>query len=73
MIPVINELLDELLRVVVFSKFDLKFNYHRIQVKRENMEKTVFRTYDDHYEFLVMLFRLSNALKTFQSLMNEIF
>lgn len=73
MIPIINELLDELLRVVVFSKFDLKFNYHWIQVKRENMEKTIFRTHDDHYEFLVMLFRLSNALKTFQSLMNEMF
>ena len=36
------------------------------------MEKTVFRTHEDHYKFLVMLFGLTNALATFQSLMNQV-
>jgi hypothetical protein len=34
---------------------------------------TAFRTYEDHYEFLVMPFGLCNAPSTFQSLMNKIF
>lgn len=37
------------------------------------MEKTMFKTHDEHYKFLVMSFELSNTLKTIKSLMNEIF
>lgn len=32
-----------------------------------------FRTHDDHFEFLVMPFNLTNALSTFESLMNSTF
>lgn len=35
--------------------------------------KTTFRTHDGHFEFLVMLFVLTNTPSTFQGLMNEIF
>lgn len=38
-----------------------------------DIQKTAFRTYGGHYQFLVMPFRLTNAHATFQSLMNDLF
>lgn len=40
----------------------------------QSMAKTAFiRTHESHYEYLVMLFGLTNAPSTFQALMNEVF
>lgn len=38
----------------------------------EDIQKTAFRTHQDHYEFLVMPFDLTNAPTTFKSAMNNL-
>jgi hypothetical protein len=72
-LPRIQDLFDQVKRVRVFSKIDLRSGYHQIKIKKEDVPKTAFVSRYGHHEYLVVPFGLTNASAIFMNLMNKIF
>lgn len=70
-LPLIRETLDRLRRSNVFTKLDLKDEYHSIRIRKGDEWKTAFRTRYGHFEYLVMPFGLSSAPAKFQTYTNQ--
>ncbi|GBG62597.1 hypothetical protein CBR_g31233 [Chara braunii] len=72
-LPSIDDLLERLGGAQFFSKLDLKSGYHQLEIRKEDRYKTAFKTRYGHFEWLVMLFGLTNAPSTFQAAMTTEF
>jgi hypothetical protein len=69
-LPHIDILFDQLAGAKVFSKVNLCSDYHQIKIRPEDVPKTAFSTRYGLYEYLVLLFGLTNAPTHFMYLMN---
>ncbi|GBG72903.1 hypothetical protein CBR_g12623 [Chara braunii] len=72
-LPRIDDLLERLGGAKFFSKLDLKSGNHQISIRPQDRYKTSFKTRYGHFEWVVMLFGLTNAPVTFQAAMTNEF
>jgi hypothetical protein len=72
-LPHIDILFDQLAGAQVLSKIGLRSGYHQIKICTKDKPKTTFTMRYGLYEYLVMLFGLTNALAHFMYLMNSVF
>jgi hypothetical protein len=72
-LPYINILFNQLVGAQLFSKVDLRSGYHQIKIRDKDIPKIAFSMRYGLYEYLVMSFRLTNALAHFVYLMNLVF
>jgi hypothetical protein len=70
LVPIIDELLDELHGSCWFSSLDLRVGFYQILLQPGEEFKTAFQTHIGHFEFRVMAFGLTGAPGTFQKAMN---
>nr|GEW24063.1 hypothetical protein [Tanacetum cinerariifolium] len=66
-----DDLFDQLQGSSVYSKIELRYGYHQLRVRDDEITKTAFRTRYGYYEFQVMPFGLTNASTVFMDLMNR--
>lgn len=72
-LPRIDDLMDHLHDIMVFSKKDLWFKYHQILVKEEDAQKTTLKSRYGNYEYVVKFFGVTNASTLFIDYMKRIF
>ena len=69
-IPLISSTFAILQKARFFTKLDLWNAYHLVRIREGDEWKTAFNTPQGHYEYLVMLFGLTNTPAVFQALVN---
>jgi hypothetical protein len=51
----------------------LRFRYHQLRIRKDEIPKTAFRTCYGHYKFLVLFFELTKAPVAFIEMINMVF
>ena len=72
-LPLISELVSQLQGARYFTKLDVHWGFNNVCIKPRDKWKTAFRTNQSLFEPLVMFFRMTNSLTTFQTMINDIF
>ncbi len=72
-LPLIPQLTDCLRGCTLFIKFDIRWGYNVVRIKKGHEWKATFTTNDGLYEPTVIFFGLCNSPVTFQAMMNTLF
>ena len=72
-LPLIKELVWQLIGKEWFTKFDVWWGYNNVRIKEGDERKAAFKTNQELFEPTVVFFELTNSLATFQTMMDTIF
>ena len=72
-LPLASDIVNRLRGAKYFTKFDVRWGYNNVRIKKGDAWKAAFATNRGLFEPLVMFFGLTNSPATFQALMNFIF
>ncbi|KAG5730176.1 hypothetical protein E4T56_gene11715 [Termitomyces sp. T112] len=72
-LPLISKLINNLWGAWYFTKLDVQWGYNNVCIYEEDKWKATFWTNQGLFEPLIMFFRLTDSLATFQTMMNNIF
>ena len=71
-IPTIDELLIDMNGATVFSKLDLKWGFHQIELDTESRHLTTFVTHEDLFRYKKMLFGVNCAPEIYQLTLQQV-
>jgi hypothetical protein len=71
-LPLIKELVRSLVKKKWFTKFDIRWGYNNVRIKKGDEWKAAFKTNRGLFEPTVMFFGLTNSPATFQTMMDSI-
>ncbi|CAB3993335.1 Transposon Tf2-9 poly [Paramuricea clavata] len=71
-IPTVEESLQDLNGAAVFSKLDLKWGYHQIELDEQSRELTTFTTHDGLYRYKRLMFGISAAPEIYQHAIQQV-
>ena len=71
-IPTIEEVLQDLSGSTVFSKLDLKWGFHQVELAEESREITTFVTHQGLYRYHMLMFGIASAPENYQKIVKDV-
>ncbi|KAK3788062.1 hypothetical protein RRG08_052302 [Elysia crispata] len=71
-IPTVNEVLHDMNGAKVFSKLDLKYGYHQIELDPDSREITTFVTHKGLFRYKRLIFGINAASEKFQNIISQV-
>ena len=71
-LSLIDETLTQLSKIKIFTRLNIRQTFHRVRIREENENLTIFRTRFESYKYRVMSFELINESAIYQHYMNDI-
>ena len=71
-LPLISKIMDKIKGAKFFTKFDVRWGYNNVQIRKEDQWKATFKTNQGLFEPTVVFFGMCNSPATFQAMMDYI-
>ncbi len=71
-IPTVEEVLYELNGSIVYSKLDLKWGFHQVELEESSRRITTFVTHGGLYRYKRLMFGITSAPEMYQKIVKDV-